>query len=370
MKTKAGVIWNVGEEWDVVELELDPPKEGEVLVRWEASGICHTDEHICQGDFVPYVPVVGGHEGAGVVEEVGPGVMTLKPGDHVVGSWIACCGTCRWCASGRSNLCDNGARIGSGSLEDGTYRFHGNGKDLGQFLGLGTFAQRSVIDHHSAVKIDPSLPLDVACLVGCAVPTGWGSSVNVAKVEPGETVVIYGLGGVGMNAVQGAAHAGAANIVAVDILPNKLEPAKTFGATHVANSAEEALPLIMELTRGVGADKTILTAGIVPEELVRSAVDATRKGGTTVLTGCSNHSVDNIVLNGQLFYCLNKTFKGHLYGECNPHGDIPRLLDLYQKGEIKLDEMVTKRYSLEELVEGFKGMRDGKNIRGVIIHEH
>lgn len=370
MKTKTGVIWKLGEEWEVVELDLDPPKEGEVLVRWEASGICHTDEHIHHGDFVPYLPVVGGHEGAGVVEEVGPSVMGLKPGDHVVGSWIACCGKCRWCATGRSNLCDNGARIGTGSLEDGTYRFHGKGQDLGQFMGLGTFSQWSVIDQHSAVKVDADLPFDVACLAGCGVPTGWGSSVNVAGVEPGDTVVVYGIGGVGINAVQGAAHAGALNIVAVDPFPNKLEAAKEFGATHVASSAEEAHPLIMELTRGVAADKTILTAGLVHEELVTSAIDATRKGGITVLTGCAHYAEKNIHYTGQSFYCNNQSLKGHLYGECNPHYDIPRLLGLYQKGAVKIDELITQRYSLDDLQKGFDGMLNGDNIRGVIIFDH
>ena len=241
MKTKAAVLRAVGQPFEITELELDEPKAGEVLIRYVAAGLCHSDEHLRHGDIVPRFPIVGGHEGAGVIEKVGPGVTRLQPGDHVICSFLPVCGHCRWCSTGKSNLCDMGATILDGMLTDGTYRFHDDeGNDYGGMCMLGTFSERSVISENSAVKVDPDLPLDKVVLIGCGVPTGWGSAVHAAATEPGDTIVIYGIGGIGINSVQGAALAGARNVIAVDPLPNKREAAEELGATHSCETAEEA----------------------------------------------------------------------------------------------------------------------------------
>ena len=279
MKTRAAVLRAVGQPFEITELELDEPKAGEVLIRYVAAGLCHSDEHLRHGDIVPRFPVVGGHEGAGVIEKVGPGVTRLQPGDHVICSFLPVCGHCRWCSTGKSNLCDMGATILDGMLTDGTYRFHDDeGNDYGGMCMLGTFSERSVISENSAVKVDPDLPLDKVVLIGCGVPTGWGSAVHAAATEPGDTIVIYGIGGIGINSVQGAALAGARNVIAVDPLPNKREAAEELGATHSCETAEEAHELTYQLTRGVGADKAIITVGVVDAKVVADAVNVDPQG--------------------------------------------------------------------------------------------
>ncbi len=311
---------------------------------------------------MPYVP---GHEGAGIVEEVGSQVTGLKPGDHVVGIFLASCGECRWCSTGHQNLCDLGQYHRLGSLPDGTYRFHLGGQDIGGSCSLGTFSDYSVAHEHSLVKIDDSIPLEPACLIGCGVPTGWGSAVVAADVKPGETVVIYGVGGVGMNAVQGARLAGARHVVAVDPAPFKREKAPDFGATHVAASAEEARDIVFHLTNGVWADKSIITVGVNNEEVVANAFDIIRKEGTMVVTAVG---AGPIRLNlGNLGY-WQKTIKGVLGGNLNLRWDVHRLLGLYRTGDLKLDELVTTRYRLEDIPQGYQDMLDGKNIRGIVVH--
>ena len=282
MKTRAAVLRDMGKDWEIIEMDLDPPKEGEVLVRFAAAGLCHSDDHLRTGDIPVRYPIVGGHEGAGVVEEVGAGVSRLKPGDHIVCSFLPTCGHCRFCAQGMTNLCDLGALFVDNCLPDGTFRFHADGEDFGQMCLLGTFSQRSVVSEHSCIKIDDDLPLETVALVGCGVPTGWGTAVNAGGVRPGDTTVIYGIGGVGINAVQGAAFAGARNVIAVDPLEFKREHAMEFGATHVAADAAAAQELVTELTRGVGADQALITVGVVTEEVVASAFAAVRKRGTVV----------------------------------------------------------------------------------------
>lgn len=369
MKTKAAVLWDVGRKWELTELDLDPPKEGEVLIRFTHAGLCHSDEHLRHGDIVPRFPMVGGHEGAGIIEEIGAGVNRVKVGDHVVCSFIPSCGFCRFCSTGHQNLCDWGASILIGTLPDGTFRFHGDGQDIGGMCMLGTFAQRSVISQNSCVKVDDDLDLATAVLVGCGVPTGWGSAVYAADTRPGETVVIYGIGGIGINAVQGAAYAGAKNVVAVDPLANKREMAEQMGATHSVASAEEAMATAQDLTQGVGADKAIVTVDIVNESVVQSAFDVIRKGGTVVITGLADPSKLTIQLSGAVMTLFEKTVKGTLFGSSNPMRDIPKLLDLYQAGKLKLDELITQRYTLETINQGYDDLLAGKNIRGVLIHD-
>jgi S-(hydroxymethyl)glutathione dehydrogenase/alcohol dehydrogenase len=369
MKTNAAVLRELGKDWEVVELDLDPPKAGEVQVRWVASGLCHSDEHLRTGDIPVRFPVVGGHEGAGIVEEVGEGVSRLKPGDHIVASFLPVCGHCRFCARGMSNLCDLGALLLENCLPDGTFRFHAEGLDFGQMCLLGTFSQRSTISEHSAVKVADDVPLEVAALVGCGVPTGWGTAVNSGGVRPGDSVVIYGIGGVGINAVQGAAFTGARHVVAVDPLANKREIAEQLGATHAVADAAQAQQLITDLTLGVGADQALVTMGVVTQEVIDAAFAAIRKGGTVVVTGLAGPAVKNIQVTGFELTLFEKRIQGALFGGGNPFEEIPRMLDLYAAGHLKLDELVTTRYRLDEVQQGYQDLLDGKNVRGVLVHE-
>ena len=370
MKTQAAVMRGVGKDWEVTELELDPPKNGEVLVRFVASGLCHSDEHIRTGDLSPRFPFVGGHVGAGVVEAVGVGVTRLKAGDHIIASFLPVCGHCRWCSTGRSNLCDLGATILDGCLLDGTYRFHtSDGEDAGAMCMLGTFSQYAVLSEFSCVKVDDDLPLEKVALIGCGVPTGWGSAVHAAAVEPGDTIVIYGIGGIGINSVQGAALAGARNVVAVDPLANKREAAEQLGATHSAANGGEAALLIHELTRGVMADKAIITVGRVTTDVVTDAFNTIRKGGTVVVTGLGDLTSNNIQLNSSMLTLMEKRVQGSLFGSGDPFHDIPRMVELYRSGDLKLDELITQTYTLDQINQGYQDMLDGKNIRGVILHD-
>lgn len=371
MKTKAAVLRDVGKDWEVTELDLDPPKQGEVLLRFVTAGLCHSDEHLRHGDIVPRFPMVGGHEGAGVVEEVGPGVSRLRPGDHVVCSFLPACGHCRFCSTGKSNLCDLGANISSGCMEDGSYRFHAGGEDFGGMCMLGTFSQWSTVSEYSCIRIDEDVPLETAALIGCGVPTGWGTAVRAGgPIEPGDTIAVYGVGGVGINAIQGAAYAGARHVVAIDPLVNKREMAERLGATHSAASAEEAAPVITDLTKGVGADKALVTVGVVTEDVIDAAFAAIRKAGAVVVTGLADPAKKTIHVSGGELALYEKTIQGALFGSGDPFHDIPRLLDLYRSGDLRVDELITRRYSLEEINEGYSDLLDGKNVRGLLVHEH
>lgn len=371
MKTKAAVLRDVGMDWEITELDLDPPQAGEVLVRFLAAGLCHSDEHLRHGDIVPRFPMVGGHEGAGVVEEVGAGVTRLQPGDHVVCSFLPACGHCRFCSTGKSNLCDLGAYIATGCMADGTFRFHAGGEELGGMCMLGTFSQWATVSQYSCIRVDDDVPLEAAVLIGCGVPTGWGTAVHAGgPIEPGDTIAVYGVGGVGINAVQGAAYAGARNVIAVDPLVNKREMAERVGATHSAANAEEAQSLITELTKGVGADKALATVGVLTEEVVDAAFAAIRKAGTVVVTGIADPAKKTIHVSGGELTLFEKTIQGSLFGSGDPFHDIPRLLELYRSGDLELDSLITQRYSLEQVNQGYNDLLDGKNVRGVLIHEH
>ncbi|MBX5467397.1 MAG: NDMA-dependent alcohol dehydrogenase [Firmicutes bacterium] len=367
MKTKAAVIWEPGQDWEVMDLELDPPKDREVLIRWRAAGLCHSDEHIRAGKGAPNTryPLVGGHEGAGVVEAVGPRVERVKPGDHVVCAFIPSCGHCRWCSTGHQNLCDLGAFIGPGSMLDGTYRFHARGQDIGSMCLLGTFSEYSVVSEYSCIRLDPAIPFSVAALVGCGVTTGWGAAVYAAQVHPGETVAVFGIGGVGINAVQGAKMAGARHIVAVDPLESKRRWAKEFGATHVASNGEEARQLIQELTWGAMADKAIVTAGEVHSDVAMEALSVVGKTGTVVMVGVSMQGA-SVKLPESLITLFEKRIVGSLFGSANPVRDIQHLLNLYRDGQLKLEELITTRYTLDQVNQGYRDMWEGKNIRGLI----
>ena len=376
MKTKAAVVYETGKPIEIVELNLEGPKDGEVLIRYTHAGLCHSDVHIAHGDLPARLPMVLGHEGAGIIEEIGPGVTRVKVGDKVVCSFIPNCGTCRWCATGQQALCDMGASILEGWLpgEGNSQRFPFQGpgaeKNYGAMCMIGTFSQWGTISQTSCIKVAPDMPLEKAVLVGCGVPTGWGSSVYAADVQPGETVVVFGIGGIGINAIQGARYAGAKNLIAVDPLENKREKALELGATHAVKNGQEAMELAQKMTNGNGADKVVVTAGIVTEEIVTEAFNAAGKGGTVVLTGLNKLDAKTVNIPGALFTLFKKTVKGTLFGDCNPTVDIPKLLGLYQSGDLKIDELITRTYKLEEVNKGYDDLLAGKNIRGVIVHDH
>jgi alcohol dehydrogenase (nicotinoprotein) len=372
MRTRAAIIREPGKPWEITELELDEPRQGEVRIRFRASGMCHSDEHLRTGDSTGRLPLVGGHEGAGVVEAIGPGVTRVAVGDHVVCSFIPACGVCRYCSTGHQNLCDWGAQMMTGMLADGTFRFHDDdGADLGGFCMLGTFSEHAVVSQNSCVRIEADIPFDVAALTGCGVPTGWGTSVYAAGVAAGDTVVIFGAGGVGSNAVQGARYAGAANVVVVDPVAFKRTKALEFGATHVFAAAGEAQEAVIELTRGQLADHAIITIGVLSSEVVSQAAGIVGKGGQVTITSVGRSTEQQIQLaaNGSVVG-WQRRIQGHVFGMCNPLYDIPRLLRLYRTGQLKLDELITRRYRLDEINQGYQDLEDGKIIRGVILHEN
>lgn len=371
MRTRAAVVYEPGKPIEVEELELDErPQAGEVLIKYTHAGLCHSDVHIAHGDLEARLPMVLGHEGAGIIEDVGPGVTRVQAGDHVVCSFIPNCGTCRWCATGQQAICDMGATILEGYLPGEHFPFSGPKGRYGAMCMLGTFSQYSVIHQNSVVKVADDLPLDKAVLVGCGVPTGWGAAVKAAGVRAGETVIVAGVGGIGINAVQGARHSGASTLIAVDPLPNKREKALELGATHAVATAQEAGDIARAATNGNGADKTIVTVGIVTEAIVSDAFANTGKGGTVVLIGLNKLMAPNVQLPGTIMTLWKKTVKGSLFGDCNPTTDIPHILDLYRRGDIKLDELITKTYTLDQVNEGYDDLLNGHNVRGVLVHEH
>jgi S-(hydroxymethyl)glutathione dehydrogenase/alcohol dehydrogenase len=370
MKTRAAILRQQPGEWEVVELDLDPPQAGEVLVRMVASGLCHSDDHVAKADApIGTFPFCGGHEGAGVIEEVGPGVTGLEPGDHIITAFIPGCGKCRWCAEGKQNLCDRGALMMTGSQLDGTFRMHLDGQDVGQSSFLGTFAERTVMPADACIKIDKDISLEKAALLGCGVPTGWGSAVNAAQVEPGQVVIVMGVGGIGINAVQGAKHAGATRIIAVDPVEMKREAAMNFGATDAVASISEATELAQSITNGQGADSTIICVGLMDPANVGEAVDSIRKDGIVVITAVANYMHQAIPVNPFMLAMFQKRIQGALFGMMSPNRDVPRLLNMYVEGQLKLDELVTRTYTLDEINQGYADLLAGENLRGLIVYD-
>ena len=370
MKTKAAVLWETNQPWSVEEIELDPPGPGEVLVKLAASGMCHSDEHLVTGDLPFALPIIGGHEGAGVVQEVGSGVSWLARGDHVVFGFIPSCGRCPSCSTGHQNLCDLGALMGLGlQISDGTSRHHAQGKDVGLMCLLGTFAHHTVVNEASCIKIEPDVPLDKACLLGCGVVTGWGSAVYAAETRPGDTVAVVGVGGIGANAIQGAKLAGAKRIVAIDPVEFKREKAMEFGATHTAPSLAEALPLIQDITWGTMANKVIMTMGVGSGEVMADALALAAKRGRVVVTNIHPAMEASASMSLLDLTLMEKQVVGSLFGSGNPRADIPKLLGLYREGQLDLDGLITRTYPLEGVNEGYEAMRRAENIRGVLVYD-
>lgn len=368
--TRTAVLWGHQQDWKVEDMTLDDPGPGEVLVDTAFAGMCHSDEHVVTGDMpVPFFPFVGGHEGSGIVRQVGPGVTTLQPGDHVSMSFIPACGRCRSCSTGHQNLCDDGAKLFDLQMmtrEEGSSSHRIGDEEAARFAQLGTFSEQLLVTETSLVKVEPDLPLDVVALVSCGVATGVGSAVHRAEVTAGDNVAVIGIGGVGINAVQGAAISGAKRVIAIDPVEFKREKAMEMGATHTYSSIDEALLAVPDLTWGEMCESVILTPGLVTGDLVEPAMNLVGKGGTLVVTALAGLMENDVQLNLFMLAMMNKSVKGTVFGSGNPRYDIPQLLSMYREGVLKLDELITNRYSLEEVNQGYQDLRDGKNIRGVL----
>ena len=366
MKTKAAVLWGLHQKWEVEEIDLDGPERGEVMVKMTASGLCHSDEHLVTGDLQMTMPVVGGHEGAGVVVEVGDGVTDVAEGDHIVLSFIPACGRCGPCVRGISNLCELGMYLLKGPQLNGTHRFHARGRDVGQMCLLGTFSEYTVVPTASVVKVDDGVALDKAALVGCGVTTGYGSTVHTGEATAGSTVVVMGVGGVGINAVQAARIVGARHIVALDPVEYKRSRATEFGATHTAASLEEAAKLVIGLTRGQKADVCVVTTDVAEGDYVGQALSLVGKRGKVVMTAMAHPGEKQVSMSLVDLTLFEKQVRGSLFGSSNPRVDIFRMLDLYDSGQLMLDELITREYTLSDINAGYDDLRSGVNLRGLI----
>lgn len=361
-KIRAAVLQDFGQPLVLQELELDPPKAGEVLVRMAASGVCHSDLHVAQGTHPTELPVVLGHEGAGVVEEVGPGVAGLAAGDHVLLTWLPYCGQCRQCVRGWPNRCENTAWYDA-TLEDGTCRFHSGGRPVHHY-NTSSFAERSVVPSRTAIRVDPSLPLTELALMGCAVMTGVGAALNTARVRPGDTVAIVGCGGVGLNVVQGARIAGATTIVAIDVLSAKLELARELGATAVVDASDgDPVEVVRELVPG-GADHAFEALG--RRETIEMALALTGRGGQAVLIGMAPPGA-RVELDALTTTLQERCVRGSWYGSCVPLRDIPLLIELYREGRLRLEPLIT-RCGLDDVNDAFARMEAGETARAVIVY--
>ena len=358
---RAAVLHEFGRPLAVEELELDPPKAGEVGVRMVASGVCHSDLHVAQGIHPTSLPVVLGHEGAGVVEEVGSGVAGLRPGDHVLLTWLPYCGHCRQCIRGRPNLCENTGWYDA-TLEDGTCRFHRDGQPVHHY-NTSSFAERSVVPARTAVKVDPSLPLSELALMGCAVMTGVGAVLNTARVRPGDSVAVVGCGGVGLNVVQGARIAGATTIVAVDVVSAKLELARELGATAVVDaSGADPLGAVRELVPG-GVDHAFEALG--RPETIATTLELTCRGGQALLIGMAPPDA-RVGLDALTMTLEERCVRGSWYGSCVPLRDLPLLVELYRDGRLVLEPLITT-CRLDDVNDAFQRMQAGETARSVIV---
>ncbi|MBP2369457.1 alcohol dehydrogenase catalytic domain-containing protein [Pseudonocardia parietis] len=369
MDAKAAVVWPGRRTWAVESVELDPPRQGEVLVRVEAAGLCHSDAHLASGGYAGLRrPMVGGHEGAGVVEAVGPGVTLVEEGDHVVFAFMPACGVCTDCAGGRQHLCELGAGVAEGfAIADGTARRRARGAELGSFCFVGSFATRTVVHERSVVRFEPSLPMESVCLLGCAGVTGWGAAVNTAAVRTGDTAVIVGVGGIGAMALLGARYAGAAQVWAVDPVPGKRAAAIELGADGTAASMAELLPELRDETRGRLADQVVLCMGSGDSSAMADAMALLGKQGRAVVVNVHGDTEHEVRMSLRDMQSYEKQLVGCLAGSWSPREGLRTLLDLYGRGRIPLDRLVTARYPLDRIQDGFADQAAGKNVRGVVL---
>jgi NDMA-dependent alcohol dehydrogenase len=370
METLAAVFRETGAPVSIERIVLDAPEATEVLVRIAAVGLCRTDYHVMRGERrVAMRPMVRGHEAAGVVEQVGDAVTGIAAGDHVVLTFIPACGKCHWCRQGLHHLCAEGPRITQGPQLDGSYRRRDrSGVAVGAFCMIGAFAERAVVDQASVVVIDRDIPFDLASLVACGVPAGVGAARQRARVQPGQSVLVVGCGGDGMNVVQGARLCGAAKIIAADIWPAKLDWARGFGATHGVIAQGEALTrAVLELTDGIGVDHAFVC--IDPPATMLPAFRATAKGGNVVITALTAETVTEIKIPPLELFVTQKAIMGAVYGFASPRIQIPELLTLYRSGALKLRELITRSYRLDEINRGYADLDAGSNLRGVVVFD-
>lgn len=364
---KAAVLYKPNTPLEIVELEQQAPQALEARVRVKAAGVCHSDWHIINGDWTLPLPMVLGHEAAGIVDAVGAGVTSVKPGDHVIFSFRPHCGRCLYCSIGRTILCDGHNDTPRWVMFDGTHRLRQNGEGVNQMARIGTFSESVVCPAEQLVPIRKDMPWPQAALVGCCVPTGVGAVTRCAKVEAGASVLVIGCGGVGLNVVQGAKLAGAATIVACDLLDGKLTYAKQFGATHTVNgSSTDVVEHVRKLTGGRGVDYAFDAIG--GEKTTLQILDAVRPGGTAVIVGMAAMAV-RAPVTPYMMALQEKCLKGTMYGSVRPNLDFPWLVDLYMQQRLKLDELVSRTYRLEEINDGFTALRTGQVARGVVVFD-
>ncbi len=365
MKARAAVLHAAGQKLDVTHVDVQDPLPGEVLVRMAVGGVCHSDLHVMTGHLIAQLPAILGHEGAGVVAEVGPGVTAVKPGDHVIPLWRLSCGFCDYCAGGRPALCEEGTQIRmTGRLLDGTSRFRLGGAEVKHFAGVSTFSEYSVIPERALLKIPADFPLEKAALLGCGVITGVGAAFN-APVTPGSSVAVFGTGGVGLNVIQGAAIAGAEKIIAVDLLESKLAFARAFGATHTVNaSTGDPVKQVRDLAGGKGVDFAFEVVGL--STTMRQAYNSLRKRGKAIIVGVSPTMNEVSIPTLSLVY-EERVLTGSLYGSARPKTDIPKLMDLYAAGKLKLDELLTRTYPFEQINEAYAALERGEVARSVVL---
>lgn len=381
MDVKASILTELKGQWHTETIEIDEPHANEVKVKTAFAGLCHSDEHLRSGALSPdpavlefltgrntIYPVVGGHEGSGIVESVGENVTSLKPGDHVASSFIPSCGKCEYCASGRAYICDMGASTLAGPMiSDSTWRHRLGDVNLNRMCQLGTFAEYMVVNEASLIRIEPWYDLRAAALISCGISTGFGAAVSRGGVKPGDTVAVIGCGGLGSAAIQGAVHAGARAVVAIDTDQSKVDRALKIGATHGCNETiEAAFGFLPDLTMGKNCDVVIITVGSPTGEIIEQARSITAKGGVIVLAGLAPFDLHTVELNLFMFSMMNQELRGTVFGSEAPRVQIPRLLRLHSEGKFVVDELITQEYALDEIQQGYDDLESGKNLRGVV----
>ncbi|ATW24931.1 zinc-binding dehydrogenase [Candidatus Formimonas warabiya] len=362
--SRAAILKGLNQPFEIEEVVWDDPRDDEVAVKVVVSGLCHSDWHCINGDYDVQFPILAGHEGVGIVEAVGKNVTKVQPGDHIVMSWMASCGVCPWCVKGQGQLCDRGEHLMDGARDDGSFRVHmKDGRDCWQLSFLGTFSDYIVTNEKCCIKVDPSLPLDKIPVVGCRIPTGWGAVVHTAQAHHGCTALVVGLGGVGMNVIQGLKSVNANVIIAADI-HDKEKWAREFGATHYIDASKQDVVEEVYKITGIGVDYSFDCIGL--GEVQAQCVKAIHKGGHAVFVGVAPITQTHVELNTWKMTLYQQRISGTCYGGRSPFELVPQMIEMYKAGQIKFDELITKEYTLDQINEGYADMFAGKNICGII----